>query len=307
VPVFVDVDLPTYNALPEMVAQAIGPKTRAIMMAHTMGNPFDAAAIAQLAHAHDLYFIEDCCDAFGATLNGQPVGTFGHVATLSFYPAHQITLGEGGAVMTSQNWIVKLVESFRDWGRDCWCAPGAENTCGKRFDWQMGDLPAGYDHKYIYSHLGFNLKATDMQAALGISQLDKLDSFVERRQANFRALHDGFRELHLDDHFELAEPTPGSDPSWFGFPLIIRKGSPLQRRRVLIYLEERKVGTRLLFGGNLTRQPAFKGVEYRIAGSLDHSDRIMKDAFWIGVWPGIGQDERAYILETFRSLVRDLT
>ena len=306
VPVFVDVDVPTYNALPARVAEAIGPKTRAIMIAHTLGNPYDAAAIAGLAREHDLYLIEDCCDAFGATVAGQPVGTFGHAATLSFYPAHHLTLGEGGAVMANENWIIKLIESFRDWGRDCWCPPGAENTCGKRFDWKLADLPAGYDHKYVYSHLGYNLKATDMQAAIGITQIDKLDGFIARRRENFAALHAGFRRRGLDEHFELPEATPGSEPSWFGFPLIIRGGSPLSRRAVIRYLEERRIGTRLLFGGNLTRQPAFKDVEYRVVNDLTNTDRIMHDAFWIGVWPGIDQAQREYMLDTFTQLVREL-
>lgn len=306
VPVFIDVELPTFGVDPARVEAAIGPKTRAIMIAHALGNPYDAEAIAAIARTHDLYFIEDCCDAFGATVKGQPVGTFGHVATLSFYPAHHITLGEGGAVLMNQQWLVKLVESFRDWGRDCWCAPGMENTCGKRFDWELGELPHGYDHKYIYAHLGYNLKATDMQAAIGITQLDKLDGFITRRRENFAALKAGLIAAGVDEHFEMPEATPGSEPSWFGFPMTIRRGSRLSRPKVVAYLEEHRVGTRLLFGGNLTRQPAFKEVEYRVAGSLENADRVMRDSFWIGVWPGIGPEERAYMIDTFSSLVRTL-
>jgi CDP-6-deoxy-D-xylo-4-hexulose-3-dehydrase len=306
VPVFVDVEIPTYDADPSRIADAIGPKTRAIMLAHTLGNPFDAEAVAELAREHDLYLIEDCCDAFGARVKGRPVGTFGHAATLSFYPAHHITLGEGGAVLANQQWIVKLVESFRDWGRDCWCATGAENTCGKRFDWDLGELPHGYDHKYIYSHLGYNLKATDMQAAIGVTQLDKLDTFIARRRENFDALRAALELERIDEHFELPEAIPGAEPSWFGFPLTIRSGSPLERRQVVTYLEEHRIGTRLLFAGNLTRQPAFKGIEYRVAGTLDNSDRIMRDSFWVGVWPGIGADERAYMVDTFKTMVRTL-
>ncbi len=306
VPVFVDVDLPTFGVDPARIESAIGPKTRAIMLAHTLGNPFDAEALADLARRHDLYLIEDCCDAFGATLHGKPVGTFGHVATLSFYPAHHITLGEGGAVLMNQPWLMKLVESFRDWGRDCWCAPGVENTCGKRFDWELGDLPAGYDHKYIYAHLGYNLKATDMQAAIGVTQLDKLDGFIAARRGNFTALKASLQLAGIDEHLEMPEALPDSEPSWFGFPMTIRPGSPLSRRAVIAYLESHKVGTRLLFGGNLTRQPAFKDVEYRVSGSLDNADRVMRDSFWVGVWPGIGVDERAYMVDTFRAMVREL-
>ena len=304
VPVFVDVDLETANAIPERIAAAIGPRTRAVMLAHTLGNPFDLAAIGALCRDHKLYLIEDCCDALGATFAGRHVGGFGDLATISFYPAHHITMGEGGAVLTRRKSLATLVESFRDWGRDCWCAPGDADTCGKRFDWQLGDLPAGYDHKYIYAHLGYNLKATDMQAAVGLSQLERVDGFIARRRENFAWLTDAFRDAGLDRHFILPRATPGSDPSWFGFLLTIRDGSKLRRREVVRWLEQQRIGTRLLFAGNLTRQPAFQGVEYRTVGDLANTDKIMRDSFWVGVWPGIGLDERAYMLERFVALVR---
>ncbi len=304
IPVFVDVDLETGNALPERVAEAIGPKTRAIVLAHTLGNPFDVVAIQRLAREHNLYLIEDCCDALGATFDGKHVGTFGDLATVSFYPAHHITMGEGGAVLTRRKSLAVLVESFRDWGRDCWCAPGDANTCGKRFDWELGDLPSGYDHKYIYAHVGYNMKATDMQAAVGLSQLGRVDEFVARRRENFSWFTRAFKDTGLDEHFILPKPTPNSNPSWFGFLLAIRDGSPLRRRDVVRWLEESKVGTRLLFAGNLTKQPAYREVEYRIVGDLTNTDKIMNDAFWIGVWPGIGGAERQYIVETFLKMVR---
>ncbi|HVY12766.1 MAG TPA: lipopolysaccharide biosynthesis protein RfbH, partial [Alphaproteobacteria bacterium] len=260
----------------------------------------------ELAEKHNLTLIEDCCDAFGATFNGQGVGTFGTLATVSFYPAHHITTGEGGAVMTKRARLSRLIESFRDWGRDCWCDPGKDNTCGRRFAWQLGDLPLGYDHKYTYSHLGYNMKMSDMQAAVGLSQINKLDGFVAARRENFDQLHAGMKASGLEEHFILPQATPGSNPSWFGFLMTIRDGSPLKRRDVVQYLEKHKIGTRLLFGGNLTRQPAFKDVEYRVVGDLTVSDKFMNDSFWIGVWPGIGQAERAYILETFNNMVREM-
>lgn len=306
VPVFVDVDLETAGAIVERLAEAIGPKTRAIMMAHTLGNPFNLGAISKLAKEHDLFLVEDCCDAFGSTYFGQSVGTFGDLATLSFYPAHHITMGEGGALLTNQKALSIIAESFRDWGRDCWCAPGDANTCKKRFDWQLGDLPYGYDHKYTYSHLGYNLKATDMQAALGVSQLKKIHHFIKRRRENFAALIDAFLKEGLDEFFILPKATPNSDPSWFGFLLTLRDGIPFTRRDVITYLEGHKIGTRLLFGGNLVRQPAFKGVNYRVAGPLTNTDKIMNDSFWIGVWPGIGPQQRAYMIETFKAMLEHL-
>lgn len=306
IPVFVDVDLATGNVDTTKLAAAITPKTRAIMLAHTLGNPFDLAAVTEIAKANRLYLIEDCCDALGATYRGRHVGSFGDVATVSFYPAHQITMGEGGAVMTNRASTKKLIESFRDWGRDCWCAPGKENTCGQRFDWKLGDLPRGYDHKYIYSHIGYNLKVTDMQAAIGLSQLDKVDDFVARRRDNFAAYTAAFRNEGFDEHFVLPAATPESNPSWFGFLLTVRDGSPLKRRDIVRYLEDHRIGTRQLFAGNLVKQPAFKDVEYRIAGPLETTDKIMNDSFWIGVWPGIGPQQRGYMIETFRTMIKAL-
>ena len=303
IPVFIDISSGTQNVDVSLLEDAITEKTRAIMLAHTLGNPFDLGAVTEIAEKYGLYLIEDCCDALGAKYQGRHVGTFGDVGTLSFYPAHQITTGEGGAVFTSSKPLARTLESFRDWGRDCWCKPGDENTCRKRFGWQLGDLPFGYDHKYIYSHLGYNLKATDMQAAVGISQIKKLDDFVAARQANFDALYAAFSREGLDEHFELPSATPESEPSWFGFFLMVRQGSPLQRREVVTYLESRKIGTRLLFGGNLIRQPAMREVKYRVVGSLTETDKVMRDGFWIGVWPGIGPAQIEYMVDTFRELV----
>jgi len=306
IPVFVDVDLETFNVDVEKLAAAVTPKTRAIMLAHTLGNPFNLKAVSELAKAHNLYLIEDCCDALGATYAGRSVGTFGDLATLSFYPAHHITMGEGGTVLTNRKSLIKLVESFRDWGRDCWCAPGKDNTCEKRFDWQLGELPHGYDHKYTYSHLGYNMKVTDMQAAIGVSQLEKADGFIAARRANFNALKAAFIAEGLEEYFILPKPTENSDPSWFGFFLTLRDGVPFSRRDCVTYLEEKRIGTRLLFAGNLTRQPAFEGVNYRVVGELTNTDKIMHDSFWIGVWPGIQDAQRNYIIETFKRMVKDL-
>ncbi|MDE7547847.1 lipopolysaccharide biosynthesis protein RfbH [Acetobacter fabarum] len=304
VPVFVDVDLPTANIDVSLLEAALTPKTRAIMLAHTLGNPFDLQAVSDFCRMHNLYLVEDCCDALGGTFNGKGVGQWGDLATLSFYPAHHITTGEGGAVLTNRKSLATLVESFRDWGRDCWCPPGVSDSCHKRFDWKMGELPAGYDHKYIYSHIGYNMKVTDMQAALGVSQLRKVDGFVQKRRENFAALTQMIKAAGLEDYYILPEATSGADPSWFGFLLTIRDGVSLDRRAVTKGLEERKVGTRLLFAGNLTRQPAFQRVDYRVAGSLERTDKIMHDSFWIGVWPGIGAQERAYMVETLLEVTR---
>lgn len=306
VPVFVDVDLETFNVDVTKLEAAITPKTRAIMLAHTLGNPFNLKAVSELAKAHNLYLIEDCCDALGATYGGRNVGTFGDLATLSFYPAHHITMGEGGAILTNRKSLITLVESFRDWGRDCWCAPGKDNTCEKRFDWQLGQLPHGYDHKYTYSHLGYNMKATDMQAAIGVSQLEKADGFIAARRANFNALKEAFIREGLDEYFILPKATEDSDPSWFGFFLTRRDDAPFSRRDVVTHLEDKKIGTRLLFAGNLIRQPAFEGVNYRVVGGLENTDKIMNDAFWIGVWPGIGEAQRAYMIDTFVRMVKEL-
>ena len=285
VPVFVDVTLPTYNVDPALIEPAISPKTRAIMIAHTLGNPFDLDAVMEVANKHKLWVIEDCCDALGATYKGRKVGTFGHIGTLSFYPAHHITMGEGGAIFTDDDILRRAMESIRDWGRDCYCAPGRDNTCGKRFKWQIGDLPAGYDHKYTYSHLGYNLKITDMQAALGLAQLDRLEGFIETRRSNFRYLR--ARLEPLSGKLILPEATPHSDPSWFGFPITLRDDCGKSREALTAYIEKHKVGTRLLFGGNLTRQPYFADKPYRISGTLENTDAVMLRTFWIGIYPGL--------------------
>ncbi|MDD5466189.1 MAG: lipopolysaccharide biosynthesis protein RfbH [Anaerolineales bacterium] len=299
-PVFVDVELPTYNIDVRYLEAALSERTRAIVLAHTLGNPFDLARVSAFARQHDLWLVEDCCDALGATYQGSPVGAFGQLATVSFYPAHHITMGEGGCVLTDDSALKKLVESFRDWGRDCWCEPGHDNTCGKRFDWQLGELPEGYDHKYVYSHIGYNMKATDMQAAVGLAQMEKLPEFIQTRRRNFHVLLEGLADL--EEFFLLPEPTPNSQPSWFGFPLAVRHEAPFDRRQVLRYLEERKIGTRLLFGGNLTRQPAYRDAAYRIASPLTNTDFVMERVFWIGVYPGISPAMLDFVIESFHSL-----
>jgi CDP-6-deoxy-D-xylo-4-hexulose-3-dehydrase len=296
VPVFVDVDIPTYNIDASLLEDALSERTRAIILAHTLGNPFDLDAVTAFAREHDLWLIEDCCDALGSTYGGRKVGTFGDLASVSFYPAHHITMGEGGCVLTNRGRLKVIAQSFRDWGRDCWCDPGKENTCGKRFEWQLGDLPRGYDHKYIYSHLGYNLKATDMQAAVGVAQLDKLERFIAARRNNFQTLRAGLADL--EEYFILPEATPNSDPSWFGLPLAVRREAPFDRDHVVRFLEERKVATRLLFGGNLLRQPAYAGRTYRTVGSLERSDFVMDQVFWIGVYPGLTDESIAYMLES---------
>jgi CDP-6-deoxy-D-xylo-4-hexulose-3-dehydrase len=304
VPVFLDVHIPTYNVDVSQLEAALSPKTKAVMIAHTLGNPFDLAAVTDFCQRHDLWLVEDCCDALGATYRGKHVGTFGDLASCSFYPAHHITMGEGGAVLTDKPRLKTLAESFRDWGRDCWCEPGKDNTCGKRFDWkEMGGLPCGYDHKYIYSHVGYNLKVTDMQAAVGCSQLKKVPQFVAARRANFAALKDGLREL--EEFFILPEATPNSDPSWFGFPLAVRPGGPFDRNELVRHLDANKIGTRLLFGGNLTRQPAYKDVAFRTVGDLPNTDFIMHNVFWVGVYPGIDRPRLDYMLDTIRQFVAD--
>lgn len=285
VPVFVDVQIPTYNVDPDALAAAVSKRTRAVMLAHTLGNPFDLDRVLEIARAHDLWVVEDCCDALGSTYGGRNVGTFGHIGTLSFYPAHHITMGEGGAVFTDDPLLKRVVESLRDWGRDCYCPPGKDNTCRKRFDWQLGSLPAGYDHKYTYSHVGYNLKITDMQAAVGLAQLDRLPEFIARRKANFAYLRE--RLAPLEEALILPEATPGSDPAWFGFPLTLRPEAPVRRVDLLRELSAGRVGTRLLFGGNLTRQPYFQGLNYRVSGALTHTDLITDQTFWVGVYPGL--------------------
>jgi CDP-6-deoxy-D-xylo-4-hexulose-3-dehydrase len=301
-PVFVDVDIPTYNILADRVEEAIGPKTRAIMVAHTLGNPFEAKRLAEIAEKHDLFLVEDCCDALGATHHGQHVGTFGDVGTLSFYPAHHITMGEGGAVFTSDPGLRRAVETFRDWGRDCYCEPGKDNTCNRRFDWQLGDLPYGYDHNYIYSHLGYNLKITDMQAAVGVAQLDHLEDFIAARRRNFDRLKAGMKAM--EEFFVLPEETPNSEASWFGFVLTVREDAPFSRDEIVRHLNDAKIGTRLLFGGNLIRQPYMKDQPYRVVGPVDNSDRIMRQTFWIGVYPGLSPQHVDYMLEVVHAFVR---
>lgn len=302
VPVFVDIELPTYNIDVSKLQKAIGPRTRAIMVAHTLGNPFAVEQVKALAKANNLWLIEDNCDALGSTYRGQLTGTFGDMATLSFYPAHHITMGEGGAVVTNDPVLKKILCSFRDWGRDCWCDPGKANTCGKRFDWQLGGLPQGYDHKYIYSHIGYNLKATDMQAAVGVAQLKKLPRFIQARRRNWEKLHEGLQPLAK--YFILPEPTAGSEPSWFGFLLTVRPESPFSRWELVRYLEERQIATRLLFAGNLTRQPAYKDVNYRVAGDLSNTDLVMNQSLWIGVYPGISGPMINYVIRTMKDFIR---
>ncbi len=300
VPVFVDVQIPTYNIDVTQLEAALSHRTGAIILAHTLGNPFDVDAVASFASRHGLWLIEDCCDAVGSTYNGRKTGTFGDLGTTSFYPAHHITMGEGGCLLTDKPLLKALAESFRDWGRDCWCAPGKENTCGKRFDWQLGELPHGYDHKYIYSHVGYNLKATDMQAAVGVAQLKKLPAFIETRKKNFAHLRAGLKDL--EEYFVLPEATTNSDPSWFGLPLLVRKTAPFSRNALIEFLTSRKIGTRQLFGGNLVRQPAYAGLNYRAIGDLPMSDRVMDQAFWIGVYPGLTQPMLDYVLETMNKI-----
>jgi CDP-6-deoxy-D-xylo-4-hexulose-3-dehydrase len=292
VPVFVDVRLPTYNIDAERIEAALSERTRAIMIAHTLGNPFDLDAVMDVARRHNLWVVEDCCDALGSTYRGRKVGTFGDLGTLSFYPAHHITMGEGGAVFTDDDRLRRAIESIRDWGRDCYCAPGRENTCGKRFKWQLGDLPAGYDHKYTYSHLGYNLKITDMQAAVGLAQMERLESFIDTRRRNFR--HLWARLAPLADRLLLPEPTSGSDPSWFGFPITLQPQVARSREELTAFLTRHKVGTRLLFAGNLTRQPYFRGRPHRVSGSLANTDLVMARTFWIGVYPGLSPDMLDY-------------
>ena len=303
VPVFVDVNIPTYNIEPRKIEAAVTGKTRAIMLAHTLGNPFDLDEVTRIARKYNLWLIEDCCDALGSRYAERRVGTFGDIGTLSFYPAHHITMGEGGAVFTNDGDLKRIIESFRDWGRDCYCAPGNENTCGKRFGWQLGELPPGYDHKYIYSHLGFNLKITDMQAACALAQLDRLEDFIAARKRNFAFLRQ--RLAGCEEFLELPEATKRSDPSWFGFPISLREEAGLARVDLLRYLDQHRIATRLLFGGNLVRQPYMAGRTYRVSGELSNTDRVMRDTFWIGLYPGLSGEMLDYVagkIETFFGL-----
>lgn len=299
VPVFVDVDLATHNIDASKIEAAISPKTKAIMLAHSLGNPFNLEIVTGLCKKYNLWLVEDCCDALGATYNGQLVGTFGDIATLSFYPAHHITMGEGGAVFTNDSELKKIAESFRDWGRDCYCPPGKDNTCNNRFCWTKkqlgGDLPDGYDHKYTYSHLGYNLKITDMQAACALAQLDRLEEFIATRRANFAYLK--ARLASVEEYLHLPEATPNSEPSWFGFPLILKESAGVQRGVLIDYLEQNKIGTRLLFAGNLTKQPYMAGRNFRVSGELTNTDVVMNQTFWLGTFPGLGKEQLDYIAD----------
>ena len=299
VPVFIDVTIPGYEIDVTQLEAARSEKTRAVMIAHTLGNVFDLDAVTEFCNKYNLWLIEDCCDALGSTWKGKKVGTFGDIATVSFYPAHHITMGEGGAVLTNKPALQVLIDSFRDWGRDCWCEPGVDNTCGKRFDWQLGTLPCGYDHKYTYSHVGYNLKATDMQAALGLSQMDKLDEFIAKRKANFAYLRAALEPL--SDVLILPEATPGADPSWFGFPIAVRPEAPFTRDQLTKALEAKKIGTRNIFAGNLVRQPAYEGWEFRVVGDLRHTDFVMNQVFWIGVFPGLSEPMLDYIADATKA------
>ncbi len=295
IPVFADVEIGTYDAVGEQLEAAIGPKTRAIMMAHTLGNPFDLDLVTRLCKEHNLLLVEDSCDALGSTYDGKKVGSFGDTATVSFYPAHHITTGEGGAVFSKRPLVTRQVESFRDWGRDCYCETGCDNTCGKRFEWQLGELPEGYDHKYIYSHIGYNLKGTDMQAALGLSQLNKLDHFVARRKENFAHLHQRFSGV---EGLILPVATPKSDPAWFGFPITLADDLNIDREDLMRFLEIKKIGTRLIFAGNMLRQPAYRGIEHRVVADLTNSDKVMTRSFWLGTYPGLTTDMLDYMADS---------
>ncbi len=294
-PVVVDICLDTLDANSDRLRDAISPKTKAIMMAHTLGNPFDLDTVQELCKTHNLWLIEDSCDALGSTYRGQRTGSFGDTATVSFYPAHHITTGEGGAVFVKSPLVQKQVESFRDWGRDCYCETGCDNTCFKRFEWQLGDLPAGYDHKYIYSHIGYNLKATDMQAALGVTQLAKLDYFIEKRKENFNYLRSALSKV---EGLSVAVATENSDPSWFGCPITLDPAHPVNREELLRFLDSRKIGTRLLFAGNILKQPAYKNIDFRVVGDLTNTDVVMKRSFWVGVYPGLTKPMLDYVIES---------
>jgi CDP-4-dehydro-6-deoxyglucose reductase, E1 len=301
VPVYVDIDLQTYVANEAALEAAISPKTRAIMMAHTLGNPFNLELVQRLAEKHNLWLIEDSCDGLGGTYKGQNLGTFGDFSTFSFYPAHHITTGEGGAILVKKAAHKTIVESIRDWGRDCWCPPGCDNTCLKRYEWTLGELPEGYDHKYTYSHLGYNLKSGDIQAAIGLAQLDRLDSFIELRRRNWKYLKAGLKSL--EEFLILPEAAENSDPSWFGFALTVKSDGPKTRNQIVQELNEAKIATRLLFGGNLLRQPAFIGTPRRVVGDLTYTDIVMNDTFWVGVWPGLTLPMLDYVIETLQKIL----
>jgi CDP-4-dehydro-6-deoxyglucose reductase, E1 len=301
IPVFIDIEIPSYNIKIEDIEKAITSKTKAIMVAHTLGNPFDAERVASIAKKYNLWFIEDCCDALGATVNGKHVGTFGDIGTLSFYPAHHITMGEGGAVFTKNSKLATIMESFRDWGRDCWCASGCDNTCGKRFEWQLGELPLGYDHKYIYSRIGYNLKITDMQAALGLSQLNKVDEFIHQRRKNHLKIYNALKKFQ--NKIILPEATIGTNPSWFGFLITLKDAAGISRNQMIQKLTEAKIGTRLLFAGDLRKQPYFKNVKYKVMGELKNTDLILHNTFWIGVTPMINEEMVDYVINVFDNIL----
>lgn len=305
IPVFLDAELGTYNIDTNLLKEAITDGTKAIMVAHTLGNPFDLDKVTKIAKKHGLWLIEDCCDAVGATFDGKNVGTLGDIATVSFYPAHHATMGEGGAVLTSNGMLKKQIESFRDWGRDCWCAPGKSNTCGKRFGWQLGQLPFGYDHKYTYSNIGYNLKVTDMQAAIGLAQINKLPFFIEKRIENFEYYYKALKDY--EDYFILPKKHPKAHPSPFGFVLTVKEEAPFKKNDIIQYLESKGIATRMLFGGNLTRQPAYLDSKYRVVGDLKNSDYIMNNTFWIGVYPGITEQMREYVIEQFSAFIKSKT
>ena len=304
IPVFLDIKIPTYNIDENLVEESITSKTKAIMIAHTLGNPFNVKKIKEICDKYNLWLIEDTCDALGSKYNNQLVGTFGDLATLSFYPAHHITMGEGGAVFTNSIKLKRIAESFRDWGRDCYCEPGKDNTCNKRFDWQLGDLPYGYDHKYTYSHMGYNLKITDMQAACGLAQLDKLENFIKLRKKNYNFLHKNLKDL--EEFIILPESEKNSDPSWFGFPISLRESTKFNRNDLLKYLDESKIGTRLLFSGNLTKQPYMKNIEYKIHGDLKNTDFVMKNTFWIGLYPGLNNYHLDYSVKNLKNFFKKI-
>ena len=297
IPVFVDVELGTYNINPYLIEKAITPSTKAIMLAHTLGNPFDLDEVMRIVKKYDLFLIEDNCDALGSKFKGKLTGTFGDISTYSFYPPHHITMGEGGALSTNDDLLKRLIMSFRDWGRDCWCPPGKDNSCGKRFGWKLGKLPYGYDHKYIYSHIGYNLKITDMQAAIGVAQLEKLPDFILKRKQNFNFLYDSLKKY--EDCFILPKAADGSEPSWFGFPITVRKNNKFDKNKIVNYLESKKIATRMLFAGNITKQPAYRNANYRISGDLKNTDIIASDTFWIGVYPGLNNKMLDYMISCF--------
>lgn len=300
-PVFIDVETGTYNIKTELIEESLSKKTKAIFIPHTLGNPANIDEILKIVEEHDLWFVEDNCDALGSQYNGKYTGSFGHVSTFSFYPAHHITMGEGGAVLTNDPRLKDIILSFRDWGRDCWCEPGCDDTCSKRFGWQLGDLPYGYDHKYIYSHIGYNLKVTDMQAAVGVEQLKKLPSFIKSRKENFAKLYNRLKAY--EDYLVLPHTEETADPSWFGFPVLVKNNAPFKRDDIVNHLEINKIATRMLFGGNLTKQPAYENIDFRLVGSLENTDLVMNNLFWVGVYPGITADKMEYMLGIFENFL----